>query len=77
MCLQNVNYLIQRSNIQFSLNGIYSQIIRHISPGDWRGLAGDWRGLAVSIEDCHSKGRGLQPRRRHFFFWEHTSSKLE
>ena len=31
-------------------------------------IYGEWRGLTVSVEDCHSKGRGFaSTSRRHFF----------
>ena len=29
---------------------------------------GEWHGLTVSVEDCHSKGRGFKSPRLHFFF---------
>ena len=45
------------------------------SPWNWW----EWHGLAVSVEACHSKGRGFEtaPSPLLFFFRERSSSKLE
>ena len=36
---------------------------------------GEWRGLTVSVEDCHSKGRGFASPSRHQFFREEDGPK--
>ena len=38
---------------------------------------GEWHGLAVSIEACHSKGRGFETAPSPLLFSERSSSKLE
>ena len=45
----------------------YTRHISHITNHIFF-LGGEWRGLAVSTEDCHSEGRGIEYRSFSFFY---------
>ena len=62
------NYLLRlkKTNINLFLNKLIRKGQKKFTTQ--KKIAGEWHGLMVSIEDCHSKGRGIESQSFYFIY---------